>query len=248
MTARGDALLTQVGARVRAARDEAGLSRRALALASGLSERFLAQLETGTGNISLTRFAAVADALATTPSELLAGLAAGDPRRPAIALLGVRGAGKSTVGQALARRLKVPFLEVDQHIEQAAGLRLNQIFELHGEAYYRKVEREVLRRLLARRVPMVLAAGGSIVSDDANYALLRGRCRTVWLKARAQDHWDRVVAQGDRRPMAEKPHAFAELEQLLAARAAGYSLADHTIDTSRRPAATVVDDLVALAS
>lgn len=248
MTVRGDALLAQVGARVRAARDEAGLSRRALAEAAGLSERFLAQLETGTGNISLARFAAVADALGTTPSELLAGLAAEAPRRPAIALLGVRGAGKSTVGQALARRLKVPFVEVDREIEQAAGLRLQQIFELHGEAYYRKVEREVLRRLLARRAPMVLATGGSIVSDDANYALLRGRCRTVWLKARAQDHWDRVVAQGDRRPMAERSHAFAELEQLLAARAGRYALADHTVDTSKRPAAAVVDELAALAA
>ena len=246
MTTRGASLLAQVGARVRAARDEAGRSRRELAASCGLSERFLAQLEGGTGNISLVRFAAVADALGTTPAELLSGLAS-DPRRPAIALLGVRGAGKSTVGQALARRLKVPFVEIDRQIEAAAGLRLSQIFELHGEAYYRKVEREVLRELLARRTPVVLAAGGSIVSDDGNYALLRARCQTVWLKARAQDHWDRVVAQGDRRPMAEKPHAFAELEQLLSTRAARYALADHTIDTSHRSPAAVVDELAALA-
>jgi len=239
-------LLVQVGARVRAARDEARLSRRELAESCGLSERFLAQLEGGTGNISLVRFAAVADALATTPAELLSGLAA-DPRRPAIALLGVRGAGKSTVGVALARRLKRPFVEVDRQIEDAAGLRLDQIFELHGEAYYRKVEREVLRRLLVRRTPLVLATGGSIVGDERNYALLRARCQTVWLKARPQDHWDRVVAQGDRRPMAEKPHAFAELEQLLAARASRYALADHTVDTSHRTAAAVVDELAALA-
>lgn len=246
MPTRAETLLAQVGARVRAARDGAGLARRELAAASGLSERFLAQLEGGTGNISLTRFAAVADALGTTPAELLAGLAS-DPRRPAIALLGVRGAGKSTIGAALARRLKVPFVEVDQQIETAAGLRLGQIFELHGEAYYRKAEHDVLRRLLARRAPLVLAAGGSIVSDEGNYALLRARCQTVWLKARAQDHWDRVVAQGDRRPMAERAHAFAELEQLLAARASRYALADHTIDTSHRTPAAVVDELAALA-
>ncbi|MBK7077926.1 MAG: helix-turn-helix domain-containing protein [Myxococcales bacterium] len=239
-------LLTQVGARVRAARDELGLSRRQLAEACGVSERFLAQLEGGTGNISLARFAAVADALSTTPAELLAGLVA-DRRRPAIALLGVRGAGKSTVGRELAKRWKVPFVEVDQEIERAAGLRLNQIFELHGEAYYRRVEREVLRKLLARRVRTVLATGGSIVSDDGNYALLRARCQTVWLKARAIDHWERVVAQGDRRPMAEKPHAFAELEQLLVARADRYALADHTIDTSHRNPTAVVDELAALA-
>lgn len=239
-------LLAQVGARVRAARDEAGLSRRELAVLSGLSERFLAQLEGGTGNISLVRFAAVADALGTSPAELLGGLTA-DPRRPAIALLGVRGAGKSTVGAALARRLKVPFVEVDRSIEAAAGLRLDQIFELHGEAYYRRVERQVLRKLLVGRSPVVLATGGSIVGDDGNYALLRARCQTVWLKARAQDHWDRVVAQGDRRPMAERTHAFAELEQLLATRASRYALADHTIDTSHRTPAAVVDELSALA-
>jgi len=151
------------------------------------------------------------------------------------------------VGVALARRLKRPFVEVDRQIEDAAGLRLDQIFELHGEAYYRKVEREVLRRLLVRRTPLVLATGGSIVGDERNYALLRARCQTVWLKARPQDHWDRVVAQGDRRPMAEKPHAFAELEQLLAARASRYALADHTVDTSHRTAAAVVDELAALA-
>jgi len=239
-------LLAQVGARVRAARDELGLSRRELAASAGLSERFLAQLEGGTGNISLARFAAVAEALATTPAELLTDLAA-DPRRPAIALLGVRGAGKSTVGRELARRKRLPFVEVDQEIERAAGLGLDRIFELHGEAYYRRLERTVLRRLLARRTALVLATGGSIVSDDDTYALLRARCQTVWLKARAIDHWERVVAQGDRRPMAEKPHAFAELEQLLAARAGRYALADHTLDTSHRSAAAVVDELLALA-
>ena len=180
-------LLAQVGARVRAARDELGLSRRELAASAGLSERFLAQLEGGTGNISLARFAAVAEALATTPAELLTDLAA-DPRRPAIALLGVRGAGKSTVGRELARRKRLPFVEVDQEIERAAGLGLDRIFELHGEAYYRRLERTVLRRLLARRTALVLATGGSIVSDDDTYALLRARCQTVWLKARAIDH------------------------------------------------------------
>jgi XRE family aerobic/anaerobic benzoate catabolism transcriptional regulator len=239
-----DPLLAMVGARVRAAREQLGQSRRELATSSGLSERFLAQLETGTGNISLSRFAAVAAALGTSPAELLAGLAA-ERRRPAIALLGVRGAGKSTIGPALAARLGARFVEVDAEIEAAAGLRLPQLFELHGEAYYHRVAREVLRRLLARRTRLVLATGGSIVVDDASYQLLRARCQTVWLKARAIDHWDRVVAQGDRRPMAEKPHAFAELEALLAARAPRYALADHVIDTSGRPATAVVDELVA---
>jgi XRE family transcriptional regulator, aerobic/anaerobic benzoate catabolism transcriptional regulator len=246
MVTTGDALLTQVGARVRAARDQLRLTRRELAAASGVSERFLAQLEAGAGNISLLRFAAVADALATTPAELLSGLTA-DRSRPAIALLGVRGAGKSTVGRELARRLKVPFVEIDQEIERQAGLRLTQIFELHGETYYRRVEGEVLRRVLAKRTRIVLATGGSIVSDATNFALVRHRCQTVWLKARAIDHWERVVAQGDRRPMAEKPHAFSELETLLAARTDRYRQADHTVDTSHRSAAAVVTELLTLA-
>jgi XRE family aerobic/anaerobic benzoate catabolism transcriptional regulator len=149
-----------------------------------------------------------------------------------IALLGVRGAGKSSVGAALARDLGVAFVELDQRIEQTAGLPLGELFALHGEAYYRRIEREVLTQLLADPPPMVLAAGGSIVNDPTNYTLLRARCRTVWLSARAEDHWNRVVAQGDQRPMAENPHAFAELRALLAARDKLYARADHTIDTT----------------
>ncbi len=247
MSSRGDSLLALVGARVRATRDRLELSRRELAERSGVSERFLAQLEGGSGNISLARFADVAAALDTTPAELLAGLSP-DPRRKALALLGVRGAGKSTVGGEAARRLGVPFIELDQHIEKAAGLRLGEIFELHGESYYRRVEREVLAGLLGRRTPMVLATGGSIVSDAENFALLRARCLTVWLKARPIDHWNRVIQQGDQRPMAKNPHAYAELETLLAARARLYAAAHHTVETSRRAVTAVVDDVVALAA
>jgi len=241
------ALLGLVGTRVRSTRQRLELSRRALAERSGVSERFLAQLEAGVGNISLVRFADVATALGTTPAELLAGLSTG-PRRHAVALLGVRGAGKSTVGSELARRLGVPFVELDQQIEKRAGLRLGEIFELHGEAYYRKVERDVLRALLTRTAPMVLATGGSIVSDADNFAFLRSRCTTVWLKASPQDHWNRVIQQGDQRPMGKNPHAFSELETLLSARASLYANAHHTVDTSRRTIAAVVDDLTALVS
>src|SRR5688572_24031829 len=152
-------LLSTVGARVRHLRGQLGLSRRELSERCGVSERFLAQLEAGEGNISLARFAEVAAALETTPSELLAG--AGEPRRSkAIALLGVRGAGKSTVGAKLAKRIGARFVEVDQRIEQAAGLRLAEIFELHGEAYYRRLEREVLGQLLGEDRAVVLATGG----------------------------------------------------------------------------------------
>ena len=223
--------LETVGAAVRSHRERLGWSRRELAANCGLSERFLAQLETGDGNISLRRFADVAHALGTSPSALLGPVDTPAGERP-IALLGVRGAGKSAVGAALARRLEVAFVELDQRIEQVAGLPLGELFALHGEAYYRRVEREVLTQLLADPPPMVLATGGSIVNDPTNYALLRARCRTVWLSARPEDHWNRVVAQGDQRPMAENPHAFAELRALLAARDKLYARADHTIDTS----------------
>lgn len=236
-----EALLAAVGARVRAQRERHGWTRRQLADRSGVSERFLAQLEAGQGNISLGRFADVAEALGTTPAALLAetpGAAAGTR---IVALLGVRGAGKSTVGAALARRHGVPFIEVDHAIERAAGLELGQIFEMHGEAYYRRLEREVLHRLLATPGAAVLATGGSIVNDAENYALLRRRARTVWLRARAADHWQRVVDQGDARPMAQNPHAFAELRALLHARAPLYAEAHHVIDTSDRTVDEVVD-------
>lgn len=234
--------LETVGRAVRSHRERRGWSRRELAAQSGLSERFLAQLEAGLGNISLRRFADVAHSLGTTPSALLAPADAPADRKP-IALLGVRGAGKSTVGAALAKRLGVAFVELDREIELAAGLPLGEVFALHGEAYYRRIEREVLARLLgapAAQAPGVIATGGSIVNDPTNYALLRSRCRTFWLRARAEDHWNRVVAQGDRRPMADSPHAFAELRALLVAREKLYARADHTVDTADRPVAQVV--------
>jgi len=237
--------LEAVGAAVRRHRERRGWSRRELASASGVSERFLAQLETGDGNISLRRFADVARALGTSPSVLLGPADAPAGERP-IALLGVRGAGKSSVGAALARRLGVAFVELDQRIEEAAGLPLGELFALHGEAYYRRIEREALTQLLTDPPPMVLATGGSIVNDPTNYALLRARCRTIWLSARAEDHWNRVVAQGDQRPMAENPHAFAELRALLAARDRLYARADHTIDTTGRRVPQVAAEIADL--
>jgi XRE family aerobic/anaerobic benzoate catabolism transcriptional regulator len=231
--------LETVGATVRSQRERKGLSRRELAETSGVSERFLAQLETGDGNISLRRFAEVAHALGTTPAALLAPTDAPQAGKP-IALLGVRGAGKSAVGAALAKKLDMRFVEVDQEIEEATGLPLGDVFTLHGEAYYRRVEREVLTRLFAEHTAMVLATGGSIVNDPTNYALLKSRAHTVWLRATAEDHWNRVVAQGDQRPMAENPHAFEELKALLAARQKLYARADRTIETSERTIKQVV--------
>src|SRR3954463_12799940 len=245
IAAMSSSYLGAVGSAVRAHRERRGWSRRELASHSGVSERFLAQLETGDGNISLRRFAEVAHALGTTPSVLLAAADAPAAERP-IALLGVRGAGKSAVGEALAKKLGLAFVELDQQIEEAAGLPLSEVFAVHGEAYYRRIEREVLTRILAAPSPMVLATGGSIVNDPTNYGLLRARCHTIWLRARPEGHWTRVVAQADQRPMAENPHAFAELRALLAAREKLYARAEHTIDTTGLRVPQVVATLAEL--
>lgn len=221
-------LLNQVGEEVRRRRERLGLTQKELAARAGLSLRFLAQLEHGAGNISLARFADVAAALGASPAELLA---VERPRRR-IALLGLRGAGKSTVGRKVAKKLGVPFVELDAEIAKAAGLSLGEIFELHGEAYYRRVERETLRRVFDEHAAAVVATGGSIVNDAETYRMLREGATCVWLRARPEDHWNRVVEQGDRRPMRENPRAFAELQELLAAREPLYAAADRVVDTS----------------
>ena len=233
--------LESVGSAVRSQRERRGWSRRELAATSGLSERFLAQLETGDGNISLRRFAEVAHALGTTPVALLA--VTTEPAPKPIALLGVRGAGKSAVGAVLAKKLDRRFVELDREIEAATGLSLGDVFTLHGEAYYRRVEREVLTRVLADSTPTVLATGGSIVNDPTTFALLRSRAQTIFLHAKPEDHWNRVVAQGDQRPMAENPHAFEELRGLIAARSKLYARADRTIETSGRTIRQVVAEI-----
>jgi len=150
-----------------------------------------------------------------------------------IALLGLRGAGKSTVGRRLARRLRVPFVELDRRVEEAAGMSLGELFALHGEAYYRRLEREALQRVLADRRPLVLATGGGLPASPETYALLREHALAVWLRAAPEDHWNRVVQQGDRRPMADHPEAMAELRRLLSSREPLYAQAAATVDTSR---------------
>ena len=225
-----DDLLAALGRRARALRLERGWTLRDVAERSGLSPRFLVQLESGRGNISIRRLADVARALETTPSALLAAM--DDPTGPVIALLGLRGAGKTTIGKRLARRLHVPFVELDRRIEQAADLSLSELFSLHGEDYYRRLERETLNTVLAERQGMVIATGGGIVTSPETYALLRRSAITVWLRATPEDHWNRVVRQGDRRPMADHPQAMADLRALLGAREALYAQAAHTVDTS----------------
>jgi XRE family transcriptional regulator, aerobic/anaerobic benzoate catabolism transcriptional regulator len=214
------------------------MSRPDLALKSGLSVRFLARIEAGDGNISLLRLAHLAAALGTTPEALLRAPRA---RGEVIALVGMRGAGKSTIGPRLAARLDRPFLEMDALIQDAAGLPVDQIFELHGERHYRRLERETLQRILEREGPAVVAAAGGVVNEPSTWRLLLEKTTVVWLRARPEDHWSRVVEQGDRRPMADHPDAMAELRAMLAARESRYAQAHVVIDTSGRAPEELAD-------
>jgi XRE family aerobic/anaerobic benzoate catabolism transcriptional regulator len=227
------ALLRSLGAAVRAKRSDLGLTRASLAQRADVSERFLAQLESGEGNISVARLQDVARALGTSAAQLLAAQPApAVAPRKVIALLGLRGAGKSTLGPEVARRLGVAFHELDALIAREAGMPLSTIFEMHGEAWFRRLEREVLRGFLDEHPAAVLATGGSIVTAGETFQLLRKRTITVWLRARPQDHWERVLRQGDLRPMRNRANAMAELKALLRARKPLYALADHVVDTS----------------
>ncbi len=223
--------LSALGRAVRARRTERELTLHALSDRAGVSERFLVQLEAGQGNISVARLCDVAAALGTSASELLRD--AESPRRPGvIALLGLRGAGKSTIGPELAQGLGVEFIELDQLVERAAGMSLGEVFELQGEAFYRKLERDTLKRVLGDGQDAVVATGGSIVSDPDTFELLRRSATTVWLKARPEDHMERVLAQGDERPVRNRGDAMAELRALLRQRAPLYAQAEHVVDTS----------------
>jgi XRE family aerobic/anaerobic benzoate catabolism transcriptional regulator len=222
-------MLEQLAERVRALREVAGLTRAALAERSGLSVRFLARIEGGEGNVSLLRLVSLADALGVAPDELLRfdGADSG-----VIALVGMRGAGKSTVGPMLAKRRSLPFLEMDAAVQKASGLPIDQIFELHGERFYRRVERETLARILDGGRPTVVAAAGGVVNEPGSWEMLRRRATVVWLRARPEEHWRRVVAQGDRRPMAHRPDALAELRAMLAARERIYAQAHVVVETT----------------
>jgi XRE family transcriptional regulator, aerobic/anaerobic benzoate catabolism transcriptional regulator len=235
-----DPLLTSLAARVRVLRKARGLSRVALAARSGLSVRFLARVESGHGNISVLRLAALARALDTRPDALLRP-GAEAPRT--VALVGLRGAGKSTVGPLLAARLGWTFVEMDDWITEASGLSLEELFELHGESYYRRLEHETLLSLAARPGPLVLAAAGGVVNEPSSWSLLRESATVVWLRARPEDHFSRVVGQGDRRPMADHPAAMEQLRELLRAREATYAAAHLTVDTAGRTPDEVASEI-----
>ena len=228
-SARMGDLLRQIGARLRARRTGWELTQAELARRAGVSPRFLVQLEKGEGNISVGRLAEVCEALELPLADLFRGIGPGRPKKTA--LVGLRGAGKSTVGARLSEALGAAFIELDALIEQEAGMSLRELFELRGEAHYRTLEREVLERVLRAPEAAVIAAGGSIVTSPETWRRLQEGARTVWLQASPASHLERVRAQGDLRPMEGRPNALAELEAILDERSGLYAQADLHLDT-----------------
>jgi XRE family aerobic/anaerobic benzoate catabolism transcriptional regulator len=237
------AYLSQLGERVRAWRSENGMTRKELSAASGVSERYLAQLEAGEGNISVLLLRKVARAMGVTVESLVREEA---PQHKCIALVGLRGAGKSTLGAKLAEFLKVPFVELDREVEKEAGARLGEVFAMYGQEAFRRFERRALERVLSQHDRAVIATGGGLVTDAGTYKLLLERCTCVWLKASPEEHMSRVIAQGDMRPFKGSSAALDEIRQLLADRDRLYNRADYALDTSGKTARASLSQLLSL--
>ena len=274
-------ILAELGSRIRVWRARRGMTRKALALDSGLSERFLADVESGKGNVSINSLEAAARALNITVIDLLQdaarpalartqallsrlddsqldqayawlgttfGLGDAKGREKRVALIGLRGAGKSTLGAGLALDHGVPFVELDREIEREAGTSMNEILLLHGQAGYRRYERRALLRI-AQEHPdgVVMTTGGSIVSERDTFELLQSRFYCVWLKASPEEHMARVVAQGDMRPFdstsGASHEAMEDIRRILASREALYARADAVVDTAARSLKQSLSDL-----
>lgn len=228
-------VLVALGERVRRLRGERGMTRRQLAQVAGVSERHLANLEYGVGNASVLILVEVARALESSLSGLLGespGGSATHPRASRIALIGLRGAGKSTLGTMLADDLGCEFIEISREIEHVAGCSISEILALYGQNAYRRYERRALEEAVSTRDRAVFATPGGIVSEPANFSLLLQNFTTVWLRADPADHMQRVVAQGDLRPMAASREAMEDLRAILAGRQPFYARADLSLDTS----------------
>src|SRR5579863_2357164 len=271
--------LRQLGERIREARARRGMTRKILARDSGVSERYLAQLEAGKGNITITLLRRVATAMGLPLANLISdeperpieltllmqmaarlspqqlsearemlgrnfGLAVNGPRRQRIALIGLRGAGKSTLGAMLAKQLAIPFIELDREVERDLGAPLAEIFDLYGQAAFRRAERRALEAVIARHDRAVIATSGSIVSEPATFDLLMSACFTLWLKARPEEHMSRVFAQGDTRPMQASREAMADLRRILEGREALYAKAHMTVDTGGKTLAATSAELL----
>ena len=246
------AFLQALGQRVRLLRARRGMTRRILAAQSGVSERYISAVEAGTGNGSILLLRSLAQALNVDLRALLEDeadvvpppLVRLDDYRDRIALIGLRGAGKSTIGRLLADRRGVAFLELDQEIEREAGLGLGESMELHGQAGFRRLERAVLDRLIASHDRAVIAAGGGIVAEAATFVRLLEACLTIWVKAAPEAHMQRVIDQGDLRPMRDNRRSMDDLRAILASREALYARADIQLETTRRSVEETLDALV----
>ncbi|MEO8752763.1 MAG: helix-turn-helix transcriptional regulator [Casimicrobiaceae bacterium] len=272
-TQHNDPFLAALGERVRTLRARRGMTRKVLAREARVSERHLANLETGQGNASVMLLRQLAAALNCTVADLvgedsvtspewgllrellrgrdesalqrarhtlaeLFGGGALDPARSGrIALIGLRGAGKSTLGRMLADDLTLPFIELNRVIERLAGCAVREIHALYGASAYRRYELRALEETVAEHARAVIATGGGIVSEAATFDLLLTHCFTVWLRATPEEHMKRVIAQGDMRPMAGNTEAMADLKRILAGREAFYAKADARFDTSGKPLA-----------
>ncbi len=237
------AYLARLGERVRAWRARHAVTRKSLATASRVSERYLAQLESGQGNISVLLLRKLAQAMRVSVDSLLRDETEQGPAPRRVALLGLRGAGKSTLGVRLAAALGQPFIELDNEVEREAGAKLGEVFALYGVDAYRRFERRALERVLRSHEAAVIAVGGSLVTDSESYRLLLEHCHTVWLKAKPEEHMNRVIAQGDMRPFKGKASALEEIRALLADRDRLYARANLTIETSGRSIKASLEEL-----
>jgi XRE family aerobic/anaerobic benzoate catabolism transcriptional regulator len=243
-------LLRDLAQRIRALRKTRSLTRKALSQLADVSERHLAQLESGEGNISILLLNRIASALNTSLAELFASQSQSStmeasPRLKRIALIGLRGAGKSTLGEKLAATRNIPFIELDREIEKETGMPLADIFSLYGQSGYRAIERRTLERVTNEYDRAVFSIGGGVVNEPETYDFLRANCYTIWIKAKPQEHMDRVAAQGDFRAMAGNDRAMEDLRRILSSREPLYRQADMTLDTSN---ATVEESFTRLQS
>jgi XRE family aerobic/anaerobic benzoate catabolism transcriptional regulator len=237
------AYLARLGGRVRALRDGIRMTRRSLAESSGVSERYLAQLEAGRGNISVLLLRKIAQAMNTGIEALVRDDDARRTPKRRVALIGLRGAGKSSLGTKLAAHLGAPFVELDSEVEREAGTRLGEVFSLYGQEAFRRFEQRALDRVLRTHDDVVIATGGSLVTDPDTYNRVLEDCCTIWLKASAEEHMARVIAQGDLRPFKGRAAALEEIRRLLAGRERLYARADAVVDTSGRTIKQSLADL-----
>lgn len=235
--------LARLGDRVRAWRNENGMTRKNLSAASRVSERYLAQLEAGQGNMSVLLLRKVARAMNVAVEYLVREDADAATGKRHVALIGLRGAGKSTLGAKLAAALGMSFIELDREVEREAGAKLGEVFAMYGQDAFRRFERRALERVLQESKGAVIATGGSLVTDPDTYRALLDRCRVVWLKARPEEHMERVMAQGDLRPFKGRKTALDEIRKLLADRDRLYSRADATVETTGKAVKAALDEL-----